>query len=216
MTLIYLLTAGRFQTYIQALAIQGVLLCGIAFTELRNLEGEMNYTNLLFIITETLLFKGIIVPLYLSYLIKKNNIQYEREPHISNFYSLFKIVLIFMGSFILGYKLHHKDFDMSLGYRLGAETIKIVYFTASISAIVTGLLMVIRRQKIITLVIGYLVIENGIFLLSLAIGNEMPIVVNLGILFDIVTTTFLLGVFVNRVHIRFSGDQLNKLSELRD
>jgi hydrogenase-4 component E len=149
-------------------------------------------------------------------LIKRNNIQYEREPHISNFYSLLKIALIFMVSFMLGYKLHHKDFDASLGYRLGAETLEIVYFTASLSSIVTGLLMVIRRHKIITLVVGYLVIENGLFLLSLAMGNEMPIVVNLGILFDIITTTFLLGIFVSRVHTKFHDDTLANLSELRD
>jgi len=216
MTLIYLLTAGRFQTYITALALQGILLCAIAFAELNELGGELKYTNLIFILTETLLFKGVIVPLYLNYLIQKNNVQYEREPNETNIYSLLKIALIFMGSFILGYKLHNQDFNLSLGYGLGTETLKIVYFTASISAIVTGLLMVMRRHKIITLVIGYLVLENGLFLLSLAMGNEMPIMVNLGILFDIITTTFLLGVFVSRVHTQMKDNQISKLTELRD
>lgn len=69
-TLISLLTSGRLRTYSNALALQGVLLCAISFKELQELK-ELNYLNLVFIMLETLLFKGIIVPFFLNYLIKK-------------------------------------------------------------------------------------------------------------------------------------------------
>lgn len=211
-TLISLLTSGRLRTYSNALALQGVLLCAISFKELQELK-ELNYLNLIFIMLETLLFKGIIVPFFLNYLIKKNNIHYEREPNETNFYALFKIAIIFIFSFIIGYKLHHHDFNISIGTN---DTSKIIFFTASLSAIFTGLLIVIRRTKIITHIVGYLVIENGLFLLTLALGDEMPIVVNLAILFDIISTTLLLGVFVNRVQMTFKDTEIGKLTELRD
>lgn len=215
MTLIYLLSAGRLKTYAQALALQGVLLFAIAFNELHGLREE-NYVNLVFILIETIIFKGIVVPVYIYYLIKKNDLKYEREPHETNFYALFKIGVIFILSLYLGYALHNGNFQIGEAYRLGANTLKITYFTASISAVFTGILMLTRRRKIITLIIGYLVLENGLFLLSLAMGNEMPIIVNLGILFDIFTTIFLLGIFLSRVQNSFHDLEVKNLSELRD
>lgn len=212
LTLVYLLAAGRLRTYSNALALQGFLLCAIAFKELQELK-EVNYLNLVFIMLETLFFKGLITPFFLNYLIKKNNIQYEREPNETNFNALIKIALIFIFSFIIGYKLHHHDFNVSIGTE---DTSKIIYFTSSLSAIFTGLLIVIRRVKIITHIVGYLVLENGLFLLTLALGDEMPIVVNLAILFDIISTTLLLGVFVNRVQMTFKDTEISTLTELRD
>ncbi len=212
LTLVYLLAAGRLRTYSNALALQGFLLCAIAFKELQELK-EVNYLNLIFIMLETLFFKGLITPFFLNYLIKKNNIQYEREPNETNFNALIKIAIIFILSFIIGYKLHHHDFNVSIGTE---DTSKIIYFTSSLSAIFTGLLIVIRRVKIITHIVGYLVLENGLFLLTLALGDEMPIVVNLAILFDIISTTLLLGVFVNRVQMTFKDTEISTLTELRD
>jgi hydrogenase-4 component E len=214
MTLIYLLSAGRLKTYAQALALQGVLLFGIAFSELRDLK-EMHYNNLVFILLETLIFKGIAVPMYIYYLVKKNNIYYEREPNTTNFHSLFKIALVFIFSFIIGYTLHKEGFKDNTESVTGQNG-KIIYFTASVSALFTGLLILILRKKIITLIVGYMVLENGIFLLSLAMGNEMPIVVNLGVLFDIITTTFLLGIFLNKVQNVFHDIEIKQLSELKD
>lgn len=212
LTLVYLLAAGRLRTYSNALALQGFLLCAIAFKELQELK-EMNYLNLIFIMLETLFFKGLITPFFLNYLIKKNNIQYEREPNETNFNALLKIAMIFIFSFIIGYKLHHHDFNVTIGTE---DTSKIIYFTSSLSAIFTGLIIVIRRVKIITHIVGYLVLENGLFLLTLALGDEMPIVVNLAILFDIISTTLLLGVFVNRVQMTFKDTEISTLTELRD
>ncbi|MFN0048646.1 MAG: hypothetical protein ACKVOU_05955 [Cytophagales bacterium] len=215
MTLIYLLAAGRLKTYATALAVQGVILFAIAFNELHGLREE-NYVNLVFILIETIIFKGIVVPLYLNYLIKKNKLYYEREPDETNFFALFKIGLIFILSLYLGYALHNGNFQIGEAYRLSENTFKITYFTASISAVFTGILMLTRRKKIITLIVGYLVLENGLFMLSLALGNEMPIVVNLGILFDIFTTVFLLGIFLTRVKNVFEDLDISKLTELKD
>lgn len=215
LTLIYLMTGARIKTYANALALQGILLFGIAYLELQSLR-EIHYSNLLFILFETLLFKGIVVPYYLYYLIKKNNISYEREPNVTNFYSLFGITLIFILSFFIGYKLHDEEFELQMGYRLGAHTLSIIYFTSSLATIFTGLVIVMNRKKIITHMVGYLVLENGLFMLSLAMGNEMPLIVNLGILFDIVTTVFLLGLFLGKVQAAYNDTHINRLSELKD
>ena len=63
---------------------------------------------------------------------------------------------------------------------------------------------------------GYLVIENGFFILSRALGNEMPMLVNLGIMLDIVASVFLLGIFVNRIGDVLKDVDVDQLKNLKD
>lgn len=198
-TLVYLASGSRLVGYIRLLAIQGLILCGLAFYELQ----EISIANLLFIALETLIFKAILVPYVLYVLVKKNNFHNEREADNPNFFALFTISLIIIISFVISYSL--KD-----------EHLKMVYFIGSISSILTGLLMIIRRRKIITQIVGYMVFENGIFLLSLAIGNHMPMIVNVGVLLDLITCLFLFGMFVSKIGEIYKTEDLNELSDLKD
>ena len=87
---------------------------------------------------------------------------------------------------------------------------------ASVSALLTGHFIVVARQKIVTHVMGYLVLENGIFLLSLAVGNEMPMLVNLGIMLDIFASVLILGVFFNRIGDLLKDPDIDHLRNLKD
>ena len=64
--------------------------------------------------------------------------------------------------------------------------------------------------------VGYLIIENGIFLLSLAVGSEMPMMVNLAILLDVLIGVLVFGVFINRIGNTFESTRIEQLSNLRD
>ncbi len=199
LSLVYMLSAGRLETFIQMLSLQGVLLFLVAYLELT----EVHISNLAFILIETLLFKGIAVPLYLNYVIGKNQMTYEREPDSVNFYSMLKISMIVVGSFLLASQLKNSG-------------IRVMDFTASMSAILTGVLIVTRRKKIITHVIGYLVLDNGIFLLSLSIGNHMPFIINISILFDILIEVILLGVFIGKVSTILHETEADKIADIKD
>jgi hydrogenase-4 component E len=86
----------------------------------------------------------------------------------------------------------------------------------AVSALFTGLYIIITRKKIITHVMGFLVIENGVFILSLAVGSEMPMLVNTGILLDIFVSVLLLGVFANKIGEIMQDHDVNKLKNLKD
>ena len=199
LTLVYLVTTGRIATYINLIAIQGIILFLLSIIKLK----EIHISNLIFILAETLLFKGILVPYYLRHLARKNKVTYETDPDTANFNAILKVSVIIVLSFLMANKLHFHAID-------------IIIFTASISAIFCGALIVIRRKKVLTHVIGYLVLENGIFLISISIGSEMPIAVNLCILFDIITSILLLGVFVNEMGKVYKGLEITKLNNLKD
>lgn len=198
-TLLYLGIAHRLLTYIKILALQGILLFGIAFIELI----EINAANLTFVLLETIVIKAIAIPLFLNYVMKRNRITRDAEPFLPNFVSLIIITLIIIATFILSNAIDD-------------SRISKIYFVVALSTLFTGLYIIVTRHKIITHVMGYLVIENGVFILSLALGNEMPVLVNLGILLDVFASVFLLGIFVNRVGDVLKDVDVDQLKSLKD
>jgi hydrogenase-4 component E len=198
-SLLYLSIANRLLSYVKLLAFQGLLLFGVAFIEL----SEMSILNLVLILLETIIVKAIAIPAFISYIIKKNKITREAEPFVPNFLSLILVTLIIVATFIISYAI--KDPNLHK-----------IYFITALSAIFTGLYLIVTRRKIITHVICYVVIENGVFILSLAVGNEMPLLVNLGVLLDVFVSVFLLGIFINKVGDVTSDIDVGELSSLKD
>ena len=198
-SLIYLVVANRLYTYITILAFQGIVLFGVAFIELT----EIKVLNLIFILVETIVFKTIAIPLFLNYVIKKNNLTREAEPFLSNFVSVVVITIIIVASFLLSSTIHD-------------EQLKSIFFVVALSALFTGLYIIVTRRKIITHVMGFLIIENGVFILSLAVGNEMPMIVNTGIMLDIFVSVLVLGIFINRIGDVLKEHDAEQLKQLKD
>jgi len=191
--------ANRMLTYIKVLAFQGVLLFIVVFIQLN----EINPVNLALILLETIVFKSIAVPLFMAYVLKRNNITREAEPYLPNFVSLIITTLIVVVTILLANGVKDTHLDK-------------IFFVVSLSSLFTGLYFIATRRKIITHVIGYLIIENGVFVLSLAVGNEMPMLVNLGIMLDIFASVLILGIFLNKIGDVFKDIDVDQLSSLKD
>ena len=198
-TLFFIITAWRLVTYLQILSLQGFLLFFAAYLSL----SSMNSANLLFILLETIIVKAVAIPFFLSYVLKRNNITREAEPIIPTFISLVLMVIAVIAIFFFSYSSGYSIFDN-------------LYFVVSLTTIFAGLYIIMSRREIITHVMGYLIIENGVFILSLAVGNEMPILVNLGILLDIFASVLTLGIFFNRIGDVFKDADVTKLQSLKD
>jgi hydrogenase-4 component E len=191
--------ANRLLTYIKVLAFQGVLLFVIVFYQL----SEINPINLALILLETIVFKSIAVPAFLSYVIKRNRITREAEPFVPNFVSLLIVTLIVLITILLSSTIEDTNINK-------------LSFVVALSTLFTGLYIITSRRKIITHVMGYLIIENGVFVFSLAIGNEMPMLVNLGIMLDIFASVLILGIFLNKIGDVFKTVDVDELSNLKD
>jgi hydrogenase-4 component E len=191
--------ANRMLTYVNILAFQGVLLFGVAFIQLN----EIDTLNLILILLETIVFKALAVPIFLGYVLKRNNITREAEPFLPNFVSLIIVTLIVVITILIANSVHDARLDK-------------MFFVVALSTLFTGLYMIVSRRKIITHVIGYLIIENGVFVLSLAVGTEMPMLVNLGIMLDIFASVLILGIFLNKIGDVFKDVDVNQLTNLKD
>lgn len=201
LTMLYMAATSRIQAHIKMLSIQGLILFLILFMD----ENKTNLISLAFLSMETLLVKTILIPLFLTKILKKNEVFRDNEPHIPNFYSLVIASIILFGGFIIS-SLHGQGF----------ENLTTLYFGISISTILISLFLITTRKKILTHVIGYIMMENGIFLLSLSVAKEMPIIVNLGVLLDVFIAVFILGFLINKINNAFEELNICELCNLRD
>jgi hydrogenase-4 component E len=198
-SLLYVAIANRIITYVRVLALQGFILFGVTFLQLLYIQTW----NLVLILLETIVFKALAVPIFLSYLIKRNKITRESEPYLPHFISLIIVTMIVVITVLLANSIQDTHLDK-------------IFFIVSLSTLFTGLYFIASRKKIITHVMGYLMIENGVFVLSLAVGNEMPNLVNLGIMLDVFASVLILGIFLNKIGDVFKNVNVDQLSNLKD
>jgi hydrogenase-4 component E len=193
-TLMYFSSADRLITYVKLIALQGLLLCGIAIFELK----EVNTANLLFIVSETLIFKTILLPYMLNRIIRRSGVTKVHRLAMPGFYLLIFSIFGLLVSVILANILIN-------------PFINTIYLAIALFTLVTGLLMIVTHKLIISHLIGFLILENAVFMFSLAVGNEMPMLINVGILLDIFVGVLILGFFGLRLK-----PHTNELTMLKD
>jgi hydrogenase-4 component E len=198
-SLFYVSIANRIITYVRVLAIQGFILFGVTFLQLQDIKTW----NLVLILLETVVFKALAVPFFLAYLINRNKITRETEPYLPHFVSLIIVTLVVVITVLLANSIRDTHLDK-------------IFFIVALSTLFTGLYFIASRKKIITHVMGYLMIENGVFVMSLAVGNEMPNLVNLGIMLDVFASVLILGIFLNKIGDVFKDVDVDQLSNLKD
>jgi hydrogenase-4 component E len=198
-SLFYMSIANRMLTYIKVLVFQGVLLFVVVFIQLN----EINTLNLVLILVETIGFKSLAVPMFLNYVLKRNKITREAEPYLPNFVSLIITTAIIVFTILLVNSIDDPNLDK-------------IFFIVALSTLFAGVYIIVSRRKIITHVMGYLVIENGVFILSLAVGSEMTMLVNIGIMLDIFVSVLVLGIFMNRIGNTFEEMSIDNLMNLKD
>ncbi len=198
-TLIYLAIAERVVRFLALLIIQGVLLAGIAYWHLK----QIDLIHLSFIMLETLVVKSLGIPLFLNYIRKRNQLNKLNESKVPTFVS----ILIISAGLVFGFALSNFLHDTHI------ETI---FFAVAISTVIAGIYFIISHQNVFTHLIGYLVIQNGIFMMSLSVGVEMPMLINNAILLDLFISILVLGIFINRVGDTFQSLKVDGLSQLKD
>lgn len=87
---------------------------------------------------------------------------------------------------------------------------------AALMTLFTGLLLVIGHMKALTQVIGYLVAENGIFLLGIPLMVEGATWFELSLLLDVFVAVFVMGIAINHIHATFESINVGRFCSLRD
>lgn len=216
LTMIYISSTSRLRAHIKMLAAQGWLLffaciAGLSHEPWLNINAysfEENITHicsLLFITTETLIVKALLIPIFLNKVLKKTRAHRDSDANIPHFYALVISSIILFTGFMIA--------NMNIP---AFALISPLYFGVSISIIITSLWLITIKHTVLSNVISFITMENGIFLLSLAAAKEMPIIVNLGVLLDIFIAVFILGMLVKEINTEFDNLEVSQLSDLKD
>ena len=198
-TLVYLSITERFRTYASIIGLQGWILFGVALLRLHRID----LPELLFISVETLLFKTLLVPALLFAVIRRTHIHRVRTSGASQFNAL----LLSGGAAAAA---------ITLTAAMADGNIDRVFFGVALYAVLSGLILIVLRSRIFSHMVGFLVIENGVFLFSTAIGVEMPLLINTAILLDILISVLMLGIFFTKIDGKIHADDADSLTNVKD
>ena len=160
--------------------------------------------HLFLMATMTTVLKGFVIPLFLMRVVDRIGIHREIEPFLNVPASL----LACLGLTVVGYRV-------STGFPEGTAGVTHHVLGVGLSTLMIGLFLMVTRKKAISQVLALLTVENAIFLVALGITSGMPMVVELGIFFDVILAVLVLGVLVRRIVDRFESMDVSRLSKLK-
>jgi hydrogenase-4 component E len=190
-TMLLILASGQLYRAIFAVAAQAVLL-GIAGAILGAATGNV---DLWVIAGITIVVKAILLPWLLIRVVKRINIPRDIEPVIS-----INVTLAFAaGIVVLAFHL-----SASLGSVRQAITGNAL--PVGIALILLGVLVMASRRKALVQMVGLFASENGIFFTAMAISQGMPLIIEIGVILDVVLGALVMGIFVLRVRSSVDTD----------
>jgi len=192
-------------TNIRIFALQSFLLAAIAAT-----IAWFNHAPHIYIAALlTLLVKVILAPLVLERLVDRIGIRKEIEPLINVPLS----IIISGGLTLVGYTV--AESFLRPEESAGSRTLGHNVLAVAISLFLIGFFMMINRRKALTQVLALLSLENGLFLAAISLTYGMPLIVELGISFDVMVAILVLGLLVFRIRETFESMDVSKLRRLR-
>lgn len=197
-----LLGTNRLAALIDTIRIQACFLAVIPLA--LNPDGIWSI-QLMGLLLVTIAVKALLLPWLLRRAMRSANVQREIEPFISYSSSLLGGVVLLGFSVLIARPLQHHC-------TMASETL----LTGALFTILVGLLMIISRRKALTQVIGYLTMENGIYAVGAALAIEQPLVVEMGVLLDVLVAVFVMGITMQHISREFDHIDTDRLAELRD
>jgi hydrogenase-4 component E len=148
--------------------------------------------------------KGFLFPRLLLRALRESNTTREFRPFVGYSASLFFGVLALLASFWL---------DSRLMFPVHSASTLVV--PVAISMMATGLFLIVTRRTAINQVIGYLVLENGIYAFGLAIVRDIPALIELGVLMDVFVAVFVMGIAICHINREFDHMDSDRLTALK-
>jgi hydrogenase-4 component E len=195
-----LLGTSRMRAAIHGSATQGVVLGLLAVA----VHGGIDLRPVL-VGLGAVLIKGVLIPAMLHRALRDAAIRREVEPFVSTMTSQLLCAAATGAAVLVASELP-----------LAPEHVGSLLVPAALATVLTGFIILTTRRKAITQVVGYLVLENGIFLMGLTLHQAMPFLVEIGVLLDLLVAIFVIGIVMNRIHREFASLDTTRLDSLKE
>ncbi len=196
-----MLAQRRVLQLINLFALQGLTLClSTVVAAVTTGQSHLYWSAAL-----TLVLKAILLPWILHRLVRRLQVKGEVESLIN----IPTTMLVGIGLVIIA-------FNVALPISQLSHTITRGTLGIALATVMLAFLMMITRQKAITQVVGFLAMENGLFLAATSATYGMPMVVELGIALDVLVGVIILGVFFFQIRDQFDSLDIRHMERLKD
>lgn len=192
-------------TAIRAFGVQSFLLASIA-TTIAYFNSAPHIYAVAFL---ALIFKAILLPVVLERMITKIDIRREIEPFVNVPISVIVSGLLTLLAYIVAESFHRPDEPA------GPATLGHNVLAVAIAVFLLGFFMMVNRRKALSQVLGLLTLENGLFLAAISLTYGMPLIVEIGIFFDVLVAAMVLGILMYRIRETFDSMDVSRLSRLK-
>jgi hydrogenase-4 component E len=202
LSVMFSMTSHRLLALIRLMAVQGLLVSLVPFL-LERQEG-MALLNLV-LVAVMISVKAVAIPAILWVAMRRIQIRREIEPIVGYHLSIFIGLGIILASVFISSTLHLEDFHALL-------------LPAAFTTLSAGLFLLMARRKAITQIIGYLMLENGIYLAGSALARQTQTqhLVELGILLDLLVGVMVMGIILYQINHSFDDADTSFLETLKD
>lgn len=196
-----ILGSSRIAACIRVVAFEGIIL---GLLPLVAEGGDMTARMLLAAAASTCL-KGIVFPWLLIRAVRESGARREVEPTVGYSLSLLAGIAMIVAALWMGRRL---PMPIAAGHSM---VLPAAFFT-----VMVGLFMIVARKQAIMQVLGYLVMENGIYTFGMAAAGSQPLMVELGILLDVFMAVFVMGITIYHISREFDHIDTDQMSALKE
>ncbi len=199
LTSFVVLGTTRISACVRALAFQGFLL---GLVPVLLFPGWSAHRTALAL--GTIAIKGVLIPRFLLWAIREAAVRREVEPRVG-----------YVPSVLLGTLVLAVAFALVGRWPLPIANAGLLVAVA-VATVMHGLFVLTTRRKAVTQVVGYIMMENGIFLFGLTQAERVPFLVEAGVLLDVFVAVFIMGIVVFHINREFDSIDSSRLTELSE
>jgi hydrogenase-4 component E len=197
-----LLSSSRLGAAIRVVAAQGALL---ALLPVLLATGGHQTGHVVALAVGALVVKGMGIPWLMAWALREAPLRREAAPIVG-----------FVPSLVLGAVGVVLSFAFAGELPLPTPERHPLLLPTSLATVWTGLLLVVSRRKAVAQVLGFLVLENGVFVFGVHLSDFMPVMVEAGVLLDLFAAVFVMGIVMLHIQREFSSLDTARLSSLKD
>jgi len=199
---LFALASSRLRAGIRAVAAQGVLL---ALLPVALAGGETEARHVAILALGALVVKGVGIPWLLARATRESTVSRETAPLVG-----------FLPTLVLGAFGVAAAIWFTADLPLPVPGKHPLLVPTALGTVWCGLLLIVTRRKAVGQVLGFVVLENGVFVLGLLLSDVMPALVEVGVLLDLLAAVFVMGLVMFDIQRAFSSLDTEKLASLRD
>lgn len=201
LTNLKLLASSRLGASIRTTAVQGVMLGLLPLLA----HGQATTGRVAVLALGMVVIKGVVFPWLLFRAMREAEVTRDVEPYVGYIASILIGVVALAAAFWLGGRL-------PLPQALASSLLVPVAFFS----ILSGLFLIVNRKRALSQVLGFLVLENGVFTFGAGVVGETSVLVEAGVLLDVLAAVFVMGITLFHINREFDHIDTDRLSSLKD